>query len=91
MGRGIFDKDVRRKPLAVAADAVAEVGDIALNAGEVAADRFHRRIKFLLATDDENIGTFRDKTYGGGQCHSRSGSGDDRDLSFELSDDFCSS
>ena len=52
---------------------VGEVAGVALDAGDVPADRLHRVVQLLLAAaGDEDVGPFLDEELGRGQGHARS-------------------
>src|ERR1700733_3285666 len=64
---------------------VGEVGNVALNAGDVAADRLDGLIKFLLATArDEDVGPLSDEEFCRGKPYARGTAGDDCRFSFQL-------
>src|SRR5882757_9240945 len=64
---------------------VGKVGNISLDAGNVAADRLHRVIELLLATArDEDIGALLHEKLCRSQPNPVSASGDDSYLAFKL-------
>ena len=62
-----------------------EIGGVALNAGDVAADVLYGFVELILAAaGDEDVSAFFDEELGGGEGHAGGGSGDDGDFCFEL-------
>src|SRR5271170_3409715 len=65
---------------------VGQLGDVALNSGNVCADCLHGLVEFLLATARyEDIGTLFDEKSCRSEPNSFSSAGDDGGLAFELS------
>src|SRR6266436_4140182 len=64
---------------------VGEFGNVALNAGNVAADCLHGLVEFLLSTArDEDIGTLFDEEFSSSQPNPFCPAGNDGGLAFEL-------
>jgi hypothetical protein len=67
---------------------VGKFGYVSLNAGNVAPDRLHGLIEFLLATaGDEDVRAFLDEELGGSQANSRCAAGDDCHFALKLTHD----
>src|SRR6267143_202762 len=63
---------------------VSQLGNVSLNARNVAADRLHGLVKFLrAAARDEDIGTLFDEKLCSSQSNPFCAAGDDSDLAFE--------
>src|SRR5260370_11956236 len=66
---------------------VSQLGNVSLNARNVAADCLHGLVKFLrAAARDEDIGSLFDEKLCSSQSNPFCASGDDSDLAFELFD-----
>src|ERR1700686_4036348 len=64
---------------------VGKLGNVALNAGHVAADCLHGLIQFLLATArDEDVGALSDEEFRRSQAYARRTAGDDSHFSVQL-------
>src|SRR6266404_3856235 len=64
---------------------VGQFGNVALNAGNVAADYLHGLIKFLLATaHDEDVGPLSDEEFCRSKPYARRTAGDDSHFSLQL-------
>ena len=64
---------------------IGQVGGIALNTGNVFADKFHGLIELVLAAScDEDVGSFFDEQFGCGERHAGRGCRNDCDFAFEL-------
>ena len=64
---------------------IAELRDVSLNPGHVFPDFFHCRSKLAVtATGDENVGAFACEPLCRRQPDAAIATGDERDLSFEL-------
>src|ERR1700686_159461 len=64
---------------------IGQFGNVALNAGNVAADCLHGLIKFLLATArDEDVGPLSDEEFCRSKPYTRRTAGDDCRFSFQL-------
>src|SRR5882672_7666840 len=64
---------------------VGQFGNVALNAGNVAADCLHGLIEFLLApARDEDAGTLSDEEFCRSQPYPRRAAGDDCHFSLQL-------
>lgn len=80
---GIGDQDVNVSflffYLSIQTIEIGQIGDVALNAGEIAADFPDGLVQFVLAAAcNENIGAFRDKQLGGGEAEAAGSAGDIR-------------
>src|SRR4051812_23683112 len=65
---------------------VAQIGGVALDAGDVAADLLHCLVQGVLAAaGDEDVRALVDEPLRAGQRHAGGAAGDDRDLAVELS------
>src|ERR1700686_219525 len=61
---------------------VGQVGNVALNASNIASDCIHSLVKFLLAAPrDENVGTLFDRELRRGKPYSGGDAGDDAPFS----------
>ena len=62
---------------------VGELGDVALDGGDVFADLFYGGVEFgLAASGDEDVGAFGDEFFGGGEADAAIAAGDECDFSF---------
>src|SRR5438270_12487610 len=85
--RGVGEKDID-SPLGldglIESVKVGQFGNVALNAGNVAADCLHGLIKFLLATArDEDVGALSDEEFCRSQSYARRTAGDDSHFSLQ--------
>src|SRR6202043_4216906 len=88
---GIGENDIESALLPDGLVETIQVGKfcyVSLNAGNVAADRLHGLIEFLLATaGDEDVRAFFNEELGGSQADSGRAPGDDRYFALQLTHD----
>src|SRR5580698_3280160 len=77
---GIGDQDVNVSflifYLSIQTIEIGQIGDVALNAGDIAADFPDGLVQFVLAAArNKNIGAFRDKPFGRGEAEAAGGVG----------------
>src|ERR1700730_15147898 len=85
VGENNVDLSLRLSDDLVKTVKVSQIRNISLHARDVAPDRLHGLVEFLLpAACDENIGTLFDEKLCGGQSNAFGAAGDDGDLTFEL-------
>src|SRR6202041_1672371 len=70
---------------------VSQLGDVALDAGNIVPNGFHRRVKLLSATArDEDVGPLFDEELCRREAYSRGATGNDRHFSLQFAHSRCS-